>query len=117
MKLQAAIKPRRDGVINVVGADGKPYVFLADDAGELVCDIAHEDTLRMLTRTGNFFAADDLDEQAVMDLAGAKTFSPNDDDDMDPDNPDGDDEVDMAALPVEGHTLPKPHKANKPKAK
>lgn len=107
MKLQTEIKPRRDGVVTLVGEDGKSYVFKADETGALVCDVDHELTIVTATRSGNFFPAFEEDEAAVMALAekAAPIGDVEDDGEEEEPNPD--------APPIETLTPPKEPKPPK----
>lgn len=109
MKICTSIKPRRTGVVNLVGITGKEYVFQPDVNGDLAADIEDEDDLANVLAMTDFFPADDADivraQQLLRELVG------NDG------NPDVDDEQDdaqqMDALPVESNTPPKPGKKKK----
>ena len=115
MKIGTSIKPRRDGVVNLVGKSGLPYAFVNDGTGMLCAEISDEDDLRAVLTNGDFFPADDADlpeaEAIVRTLAGDEDETPTDDPakpaaaDTVLDLPD-DDPVDLAAMPVEANTPP-----------
>jgi hypothetical protein len=107
MKLQTAIKPRRDGTINVLGQDRQTYVFAADDDGLLTGDVADEATVAMLINTGNFWPASENDAQKALEIVKANQ-EPDEDGDEDEDDEPAD------AMPLEANTPPK---ARKPRAR
>lgn len=105
MKLQTSIKPRRDGVVNLVSASGTRYVFAPDAQGDLCAEIEDAADLVHLMTLGDFFPADVADNEAAMALlksAAAPDPDGDDDDDQDQDDDDLDDDpVNMDAPPVE----------------
>lgn len=115
MKLEANIKPRRDGTIKATfGA--VEYVFAADEEGRLIADVGVDEHIAELLNSGNFIPADEEDFQMAAALS-----APQDDDDDDGDDEEemqGGTEVDQestpAAPPIEENTprsLRKPRKA------
>lgn len=101
MKLQTSIKPRRDGVVNLVGASGTRYVFAPDAQGDLCAEIEDAADLVHLMTLGDFFPADVADNEAAMALLKTAA-APDPDGDLDLDDDDLDDDpVDMNAAPVE----------------
>jgi hypothetical protein len=103
MKLLTSIKPRRDGTVTAVGADGKTlHTFHADEHGDLVCDIPDEATVTklLLVKSGAFEPADESDFARASELVGAGGGLQDDDDEPD------DDPVDLNAPPVESGTSP-----------
>ena len=124
MKLQTFIKPRRNGVVNVMGQDGQTYTFSDLDAdGALVCDVACEATVARLLASGDFEPCNEDDIQRAIDLSIAGTLQSDADDadkQGDPDDEafgDDDDEVSPGALPIEANTPPKPKAPAKAPAK
>ena len=105
MKLQALIKPRKDGSVLSTGLDGKTYKFSADESGDLVCDVDHEPTVANLLRTENFTPIEESDFGVAANLS-AEPIDQDDDDESDPD-----------ALPVEANTPVRRKPGPKPKAK
>lgn len=97
MKLQTSIKPRRDGTVTVLGQDRQTYVFVADDEGLLSADVADEATVAALLATGNFWPADEADQEQALELV--KQAQGDDDED--------DEEEPQDGLPVEANTPPK----------
>lgn len=126
MKLQTEIKPRRDGTVKVSGLDGKSYTFQPDEAGDLVCNVEHEQTVAWLLSTQNFFPADAADFGRALGLTGGGAGQPLQvqqvklgadlDDDGDDAGGGHDDLSDRPApLPIEAGTPPsskKPKKAS-----
>lgn len=102
MKLQTSIKPRRDGTVTVLGKDRQTYVFVAGPDGELTADVADEATVAHLLATGNFWPADEADQEQALELVkqAQKTDDDEDEDEDDEDEPEG-------GLPVEANTAPK----------
>ena len=98
MKLQTSIKPRRDGTVTVLGQDRQTYVFAAGPDGELTADVADEATVAHLLATGNFWPADEADQEQALELV--KQAQGDDEDEDDEDEPEG-------GLPVEANTPPK----------
>lgn len=111
MKLQTAIKPRRDGTVRAIGPGGKAFVFEADATGELSCDVTDEATASLLLSTGNFWPADQADLETA--LAMVQGQSDDQDDDSDPD----DEDEDLSALPLEAETPPAPKNPKKQRHK
>ncbi len=122
MKLQTSILPRRDGTIRLLGQDGKTYVFEADEAGDMVCDVTDEATVaHVLDTRGDFFwphdeadfdAAEKIVDQFTAKVEPDEEDGPEDDDEgiIDPESNGG--------LPVEANTEPVPAPAaQKPAAK
>lgn len=117
MKLQTSIKPRREGVVRVMGLDGKAITFAADETGALVADVDHPPTVAHLLKLGSFEPVDLEDfGTAVSIVRGAATGDADALDDDDDDGPD--DEAPAGGLPVEANTPPKakPGKGNKARA-
>lgn len=112
MKLQTSIQPRRDGTVKVTGQDRQPYVFAADDNGDLVCDISDEPTIAFLLATDNFFPADPADHDKALALTEALTKNEGGeggDGDAGDDEEDDDEvetEVVNGGLPIEAGTPP-----------
>jgi len=104
VKLQTSIKPRRDGTVSVLGQDRQTYVFVADDEGLLTGDVGDEPTIAALLATGNFWPADEADQERALELV--KQAQKADEDDEDDDK----DEADENALPVEAETPPAPRR-------
>jgi hypothetical protein len=109
MKLITSIKPRRDGSV-VVEVKGRrePYVFKADETGDLACDVDDEAVVAQLLNSDNFAPADPADYDRASALvmatgAGADDDEPGDDD---PDSEPDDDPVDENAAPIEAGTPP-----------
>ena len=98
MKLQTSIPPRRDGTVKVTGQDRQTYVFAAGPDGELTADVADEATVAHLLATGNFWPADEADQEQALELV--KQAQGDDEDEDDEDEPEG-------GLPVEANTPPK----------
>lgn len=110
MKLQTSIKPRRDGTVTVLGQDRQTYVFAAGPDGELTADVADEATVAHLLATGNFWPADEADqEQALLLVKQAQQAD-------EADEADDEDEADDNALPVEAETPPAPRRGRARKA-
>lgn len=108
MKLQTSIKPRRDGTVTVLGQDRQTYVFAAGPDGELTADVADEATVAHLLATGNFWPADEADqEQALLLVKQAQQADEAEEDE---------DEADDNALPVEAETPPAPRRGRARKA-
>lgn len=108
MKLQTSIKPRRDGTVTVLGQDRQTYVFAAGPDGELTADVADEATVAHLLATGNFWPADEADqEQALLLVKQAQQADEAEEDE---------DEADDNALPVEAETPPAPRRGRPRKA-
>ena len=108
MKLQTSIKPRRDGTVTVLGQDRQTYVFAAGPDGELTADVADEATVAHLLATGNFWPADEADqEQALLLVKRAQQADEAEEDE---------DEADDNALPVEAETPPAPRRGRARKA-
>lgn len=102
MKLQTSIKPRRDGTVTVFGQDRQTYVFATGPDGELTADVADEATVAHLLATGNFWPADEADqEQALLLVKQAQQADEAEEDE---------DEADDNALPVEAETPPAPRR-------
>ncbi len=73
MKIQTSIKPRLDGTVKVIGQDGQKYEFVADQHGELCCDVTHKKTVAHLVATGNFWPADESDFDSAIQLTKTET--------------------------------------------
>ena len=58
MRLMTTIESRRDGTVRVRSSAGEAFVFQADGAGALVCEIADSALIQTLLRTGNFCVLD-----------------------------------------------------------
>ena len=58
MRLMTTIEARRDGTVRVRSSAGEAFVFQADGAGALVCEIADSALIQTLLRTGNFCVLD-----------------------------------------------------------
>lgn len=118
MKICTSIKPRRTGVVNLVGITGKEYVFQPDANGDLAADIEDKDDLANVLAMTDFFPADDADivraQQLLRELVG-NDGNPDVDDEQDVQDVDDeqDDAQQMDALPVEANTPPKPGKKKK----
>ena len=110
MKLQTSIKPRRDGTVSVLGQDRQTYVFVAGPDGELTADVADPATIAQLLATGNFWPADEADQEQALELV--KQAQKADEADGD----DDEDEADDNALPVEAGTPPAPRRGRPRKA-
>lgn len=104
MKLQTSIKPRRDGTVTVLGQDRQTYVFAAGPDGELTADVADEATVAHLLATGNFWPADEADQEQALELVKQAQKADEADED------DDEDEADDNALPVEAETPPAPRR-------
>lgn len=102
MKLQTSIKPRRDGTVTVLGQDRQAYVFVADDDGLLTGDVADQATVAHLLATGNFWPADEADQEQALALVkeAEKAAQAEEGEDDDEDEP-------LDGLPVEANTPPK----------
>ena len=109
MKLQTSIKPRRDGTVSVLGQDRQTYVFAAGPDGELTADVADEATVAHLLATGNFWPADEADQEQALELVKQAQKT-------DEDEGDEEDEADDNALPVEAETPPAPRRGRARKA-
>ncbi len=109
MKLQTAIKPRRDGTVIVQGLDGKSHVFLPDDAGDMVCDIAHEPTVAHLLALDLFMPADEADFARALELTSGGSSG-------DDENEDEGFLSEGNGLPIEANTPPAPAPAPAPAA-
>lgn len=108
MKLQTSIKPRRDGTVTVLGQDRQTYVFAAGPDGELTAEVADQATVAHLLATGNFWPADEADqEQALLLVKQAQQADEAEEDE---------DEADDNALPVEAETPPAPRRGRARKA-
>lgn len=108
MKLQTSIPPRRDGTVKANGQDRQTYVFVADDSGDLTCDVTDEATVAQLLDSKMFWPADPAEMDKALTLI--KKPAGNDQDtggDGNDDSPD-DDPVDLSALPIEANTPPVP---------
>lgn len=118
MKLQTSIKPRREGVVRVMGLDGKAITFAADETGALVADVDHPPTVAHLLKLGSFEPVDLEDFGTAVSIVRGAAAADADaqDDDADDDGPD--DEAPAGGLPVEANTPPKakPGKGNKARA-
>ncbi len=111
MKLQTSIPPRRDGTVKVNGQDRQTYVFVADDSGDLTCDVTDEATVAQLLDSKMFWPADPAEMDKALTLIKKPTAdASNDQDDGGDGNDDGpdDDPVDLTALPIEANTPPVP---------
>jgi hypothetical protein len=103
MKLQTSIKPRRDGVVNLTGVSGRKYAFAANEDGDLCCDVEDPADLARLLALGDFFPADQADNEKAIELLKSAAGAGQSDDDRGPDDDlDDDDPVDMNAAPIEG---------------
>lgn len=108
MKLQTSIRPRRDGTVTVLGQDRQTYVFAAGPDGELTAEVADQATVAHLLATGNFWPADEADqEQALLLVKQAQQADEAEEDE---------DEADDNALPVEAETPPAPRRGRARKA-
>jgi hypothetical protein len=58
MRLMTTIEARRDGTVRVRSSAGEAFVFQADGAGALVCEIADSALIQTLLQTGNFCVLD-----------------------------------------------------------
>jgi len=110
VKLQTSIKPRRDGTVTVLGQDRQTYVFAAGPDGELTADVADESTVAHLLATGNFWPADEADQEQALELVKQAQKADEADED------DDEDEADDNALPVEAETPPAPRRGRARKA-
>ena len=108
MKLQTSIKPRRDGTVSVLGQDRQTYVFAAGPDGELTADVADEATVAHLLATGNFWPADEADQEQALELVKQAQKADEAEED--------EDEADDNALPVEAETPPAPRRGRARKA-
>lgn len=68
MLIETLIAPRRDGTVQVTAGDGTKYVFAEDDRGELVCDVGNPDHAAWMLSLGDFFPAEGVDGDDVVDL-------------------------------------------------
>jgi hypothetical protein len=71
MLLTTKIVSRKDGTVKVAGIDGHLYVFTANAAGMLVCDV-DEAALPDLLRSGNFWPVNWDEEQSALLLAATQ---------------------------------------------
>ena len=108
MKLYTSIIPRRDGSLYAAGLDGIKYSFVPDADGQLACDIEDAATVSKLLSGGDFFPADELDNETAFALIQAPATDA--DASYGGPDPDGDDPIDPNALPVEAQTIPKPRR-------
>lgn len=110
MKLEANIKPRRDGTVKATfGA--VEYVFAADEEGRLVADVGVDEHIAELLNSGNFIPADEVD----FEMAAALSAPPVEEDDETPEGDDEDPEIIPAVPPVEEKTPPSTRKPRKAK--
>lgn len=113
MKLQTSIKPRREGVVNLVGKDGVKYTFKPDENGALVCDVKDAETVQhvLISQPDHFWPFDDADYQEAEKLLEKAELDDGDEDE-------GDEASNPGGLPVEANTPPKtaPDKAAKANA-
>lgn len=109
MKLQTSIPPRRDGTVKVNGQDRQTYVFVADDSGDLTCDVFDEATVAKLLDSKMFWPADpaEMDKALTLIKKPATDGGSNADDGLGDGN-DDDDQVNLSALPIEANTPPAP---------
>lgn len=115
MKLQTEIKPRRDGTVIATGQSGARYVFRANEAGDLVCEVASAADVAHLVGNELFWPADPKDYDAALALSAVDSEDDDGDDDGDDDLTD---EEMAGALPIEANTPPVRRKPGpKPKAK
>ncbi len=106
MKLETSIALRNDGTVLWQGLDKTRLVFKPDENGMVVCDVAHEETVAYLLRTGQFFPVDEADHQQASALVSQIAGDSEVNDDDHDDGEDEDDEVDPNALPIESSTPP-----------
>ncbi|CAN7343880.1 hypothetical protein LJR074_001966 [Acidovorax sp. LjRoot74] len=103
MKLQTAIKPRRDGTVTVQGLNGKTYVFQPDEFGELNADVEHEATVAHLLSLDSFLPADEADfDRALLTMKSAQGGAAAGDDEGNDEN----DSPNPDAPPLEARTPP-----------
>ena len=58
MRLMTTIEARRDGTVRVRSSAGEAFVFQADGAGALVCEIADSALIQTLLKTGAYRVLD-----------------------------------------------------------
>lgn len=115
MLVQTTIKPRRDGTVKVTGQDGSKLDFVANESGDLVCDVEDKETLKKLLANGAFIPYDEKDFEAAEELVvEAEEEAKGDDGDEGPEASDDDGaEIVNGGLPIEAETPPKRMKPRK----
>lgn len=110
MLLLTTIIPRRDGTVTLRGAAGQVYVFKPDAAGDLVCEVDDEATLKHALRSSDFEPALIEDHEAAQALLDDGAL-PDEDDGEPPDE----DEGSPNAPPLEAQTPPMPSASEAPR--
>lgn len=132
MKILTTIRPRRDGTVVVAQPGFGKITFAADEAGDLVADVADETALAFLLARDDFQPADAADYAAGEALlknwvsvrksvtgsaVGGTSSTPEDDDGEDDDGDEELTEDQMAGrAPLEAGTAPKTGKVRKARA-
>lgn len=96
MKIEATIKPRKDGAVTVQADDGEKYVFKRDESGALTCDVTNEAHVAWLLGLGDFHPADESDFGFAMQLTAGEQDEEGEDH-----LEDSDEQPDMNAAPIE----------------
>lgn len=104
MKLVTTIKPRREGVVHVVGVDGNQYTFEPDALGELTCVVEDRAVILQLFKLGQDFmpASEEDFELARKMMDQADDFVDDGEQSGGQEDLDDDDLVDPNAPPAEG---------------
>lgn len=110
MKIETVLKPRRDGTVTVEPDAATRYVFKADEAGRLVCDVSDQGHLHFLLNTGNFIPADPEDFDAAVAVAGANSAPDATGSEEDHDEEEDFTEVLNGGAPIEANTPPAPQR-------
>lgn len=115
MLVQTTIKPRRDGTVKVIGQDGSKLDFVANESGDLVCDVEDKETLKKLLANGAFIPYDEKDFEAAEELVVEAEEEAKGEDDEGPEASDDDEETEIVngGLPIEAETPPKRMKPRK----
>jgi hypothetical protein len=103
MQLETNIKPRKDGTVRVVVPSGGVVVFVVDEVGRLVADVADDGDQAFLLTLGDFYPFDEADfvqaESLIREEVGIDDLP--------------DDDGDVNAAPVEVVTPPRSPKPSK----
>lgn len=113
MKIEANIKPRRDGTVKAAFGPVE-YVFAADEDGRLVAEVGVDEHIADLLNTGNFIPADDEDFAIAAAIASPEIGDDEDDEEMQGGADVDPDSIPMAP-PVEENTPPSRRKPRKVK--
>ena len=114
MKLEANIKPRRDGTVTATFGPVQ-YVFSADDEGRLVSEVGVEEHIADLLNTGNFIPADEEDFAIAAAIASPDLVDEDDDEEEMQGGVEIDPDSIPAAPPLEENTPPSGRKPRKVK--